>query len=144
MPAEVTRVSVAWDRVSVPMEDALATPGRPAQLGASKGQVWRQLRRAYCAPLPLPAHKGEAVHTLRYGRMPPGEVEEWCRTLAPDVCPLLRKQPPLGVMLLADGAAEGWNLLPGSLTAETLGVPVHQLLDRWHLLEKLGRAARVI
>ena len=50
----------------------------------------------------------------------------------------------LGVILLADGAPELWKLLTGNLNAETLGVPVRQLVDLWHLLEKLGSAARLL
>jgi hypothetical protein len=144
VPAQATSVSVALDRVSVPMEEAVAEEERPAQPGARPRKVWRQFRMAYCAPLTLHDRQGEAVHTLRYGRMPQGEVESLCRALATDVCTLLRKQPTLRVILLADGAPELWNLLTGSLTAETLGVPVHQLVDLWHLWEKLGSAARVI
>jgi hypothetical protein len=144
VPAEAASVSVALDRVSVPMEEAGAATERVVQPGAHKRKVWRQFRMAYCATLTVHDRKGEALHTIRYGRMPQGEVEELCRTLAQDVCALLRKQPLLGVILLADGAPELWNLLTGSLNAETLGVPVRQLVDLWHLLEKLGSAARLL
>jgi hypothetical protein len=144
VPAEATSVSVALDRVRVPMEEAVAAEERAAQPGARKRKVWRQFRMAYCATLTLHDRKGEAVHTIRYGRMPQGEVEELCRTLAIDVNTVLRKRPDLRVILLADGAPELWNLLGGSLNAETLGVPVHQVVDLWHLLEKLGKAARLV
>jgi hypothetical protein len=144
VPAEAASVSVALDRVSVPMEEAVAAKERAAQPGMRKRKVWRQFRMAYCATLTVHDRKGEALHTLRYGRMPQGEGEELCRTLAQDVRTLLRKQPVLGVILLADGAPELWNLLAGSLNAETLGVPVRQLVDLWHLLEKLGSAARLL
>jgi hypothetical protein len=144
VPEEAASVSVALDRVSVPMEEAGAAKDRAAQPGAGKRKVWRQFRMASCATLTLPDHKGEALQTLRYGRMPQGDGEEWCQTLAQDVCILLRKQPVLGVILLADGAPELWKLLTGSLNADTLGVPVRQLVDLWHLLEKLGSAARLL
>lgn len=144
VPAEAASVSVALDRVSVPMEEAVAEEERAAQPRASKRKVWRQFRMAYCATLTLHDHKGEALHTIRYGRMPQGAVEELCRTLAADVCTVLRKRPALGVILLADGAPELWGLLAGSLNRQTLGVPVHHLVDLWHLLEKLGSAARLI
>jgi len=142
VPAEAASVSVALDRVSVPMEEAVAAKDRAVQPGASKRKVWRQFRMAYCATLTVHDRKGEALHTLRYGRMPQGE--ELCRTLAQDVRTLLRKQPVLGVILLADGAPELWNLLAGRLNAATLGVPVRQVVDFWHLLEKLGSAARLL
>jgi hypothetical protein len=144
VPAAAASVSVALDRVSVPMEEAVAAKERAAQPQASKRKVWRQFRMAYCATLTLHDHKGEALHTLRYGRMPQGDVEKLCQTLAADVCTVLRQRPDLGVTLLADGAPELWGLLAGSLNRQTLGVPVHQLVDLWHLLEKLGSAARLI
>jgi hypothetical protein len=144
VPADAVSVSVALDRVSVPMEEAVAEAERATQLEARKRKVWRQFRMAYCATLTLHDRKGEALHTIRYGRMPNGDVEELCRTLTHDVCTLLRKQPGLGVILLADGAPELWKLLTDHLNAETLGVPVRQLVDLWHLLEKLGGAARLL
>jgi hypothetical protein len=64
--------------------------------------------------------------------------------LAQDVRTLLRKQPVLGVILLADGAPELGKLLTGSRKAETLGVPVRQVVDLWHWWEKLGSAARLL
>jgi hypothetical protein len=144
VPGDATSVSVALDRVSVPMEEAVTEEDRAAQPGASKRKVWRRFRMAYCATLTFHDRKGEAVHTIRYGQMPQGEVEELCGTLAADVRTALRQRPELRVILLADGAPELWTLLAGSLNAETLGVPVHQLVDFWHLLEKLGSAARLL
>jgi hypothetical protein len=133
VPAEAASVSVALDRVSVPMEEAVAATECAIQPEARKRKVWRQFRMAYCATLTLHDRKGKALHTIRYGRMPQGDVEELCRTLAQDVCTLLRKHPGLGVILLADGAPELWKLLTAHLNAETLGVPVRQLVDLWHL-----------
>jgi hypothetical protein len=144
VPPEAASVSVALDRVSVPMEEAGTAAERAPQAGGHLRKVWRQFRMAYCATLTLHDRKGEALHTIRYGRMPNGDVDELCRTLAHDVCTLLRKQPGLGVILLADGAPELWNLLTSQLNAQTLGVPVRQLVDLWHLLEKLGSAARLL
>lgn len=144
VPADAASVSVALDRVSVPMEEAVTAEDRATQPGARKHKVWRQFRMAYCATLTLHDRKGEAVPTIRYGRMPHGDVDELCRTLAQDVAILLRKQPGLGVILLADGAPELWQLLTSHLNAQTLGVPVRQLVDLWHLLEKLGSAARLL
>jgi hypothetical protein len=144
LPAEAVSVSVALDRVSVPMEEAVAEEDRGAPPGEKERKVWRQFRMAYCATLTLHDRQGDAVRTIRYGRMPQGEVESLCRRLAEDVCTLVRKRPTLGVILLADGAPELWGLLERHLNRATLGVPVHQLVDLWHLLEKLGSAARVI
>lgn len=144
VPAEAASISVALDRVSVPMEEARAAKEPAAPAGTRKRKVWRQFRMAYCATLTLHDRKGEALPTLRYGRMPQGEVKELCDTLAQDGCTLLRKPPGLSVILLAEGAPELWNLLTSSLNAQTVGVPVRQLVDLWHLVEKLGSAARLL
>jgi hypothetical protein len=144
VPPEAASISVALDRVSVPMEEVGAAHERTPQPGGRPRKVWRQFRLAYCATLTLHDRKGEALHTIRYGRMPHGDVEELGRTLTHDVGSLLRKQPGLSVILLADGAADLWKLLTESLNAETLGVPVRQLVDLWHLLEQLGSAARLL
>jgi hypothetical protein len=144
VPTEAASISVALDRVSVPMEEAVTVEERGRPPGTPPRKVGRQFRMAYCATLTLHDRKGEALHTIRYGRMPHGDVDELWRTLAHDVCTLLRKQPGLGVILLADGAPELWKLLTSQLNAQTLGVPVRQLVDLWHLLEKLGSAARLL
>lgn len=47
VPAEAASVSVALDRVSVPMEEAVAAPERAPEPQAPKRKVWRQFRMAY-------------------------------------------------------------------------------------------------
>ena len=104
----------------------------------------RQFRMAYCATVTLHDREGQALHTLRYGRMPQDDIVQLCAGLAAEVRTLLRKRPTLQVMLLADGAPELWTHLDQALNKKTLGVPVHRLVDLWHLLEKLGKAAKVL
>ena len=88
--------------------------------------------------------KGKALHTIRYGRMPQGDVDGLCTALADDVMTLVRRCPALLVVLLCDGAKELWNRLGAECTESSLGRPVYRLVDLWHLLEKLGSAARVL
>ena len=139
VPAEACSISVALDRVSVPLEEPLSE-ARPGEAP----KVCRQFRFAYCAPLTFHDRTGEAVQTLRYGRMPHEGGASLCHSLADTVQTVLRKRPDLQVSLLADGAPELWGLLEGYLNRKTLGVPVHSLVDLWHVVEKLGSAARVL
>jgi hypothetical protein len=144
LPPAAVSVSAALDRVSIPMEEELTEAEQKPQPGEPARQVCRQFRLAYCATVTLHDREGQAVHTVRYGRMPQGDIDSLCARLADDVRTLLRKRPTLQVMVLADGAPELWKVLERELNPGTLGVPVHRLVDLWHLLEKLGRAARVL
>ena len=143
-PEDAHSVSVSLDRVSVPMEEPRKRPrGRPKK-NAPKRPVERNFRMAYCGTVTLHDAEGKALHTIRYGRMPQGDAIGLCEAMAGDVVTLLRKRPELLVAMLQDGAAELWNLLAAEINADTLGVEVRQLVDLWHLLEKLGRAAVLI
>ena len=144
VPAEARSVSVSVDRVSVSMEEPLPRPvGRPRK-DAPKRPVALNFRMAYCATVTLHDRHGDALHTIRYGRMPKGDAQNLCAGLGADVAALLAKQPELKVAALCDGAAEMWNLLAEPISEKALGIEVHKLVDLWHLLEKLGRAATVI
>lgn len=143
-PESAHSISVSLDRVSVPMEESRKKPvGRPRKK-APKRPVERVFRMAYCATVTVHDSDGEALLTLRYGRMPGGDADSLCEAIADDVAALLSKREDLAVMLLCDGAPEMWNRLQAHINAESIGKPVHELVDFWHQLEKLEAAAKVI
>jgi hypothetical protein len=143
-PKEACAVSAALDRVSLPMEEPKKRPvGRPKK-GAPKRPVERNYRMAFCGTVTLHDADGKGLHTIRYGLMPHGDPVELVTSLAGDVGKLLEKRPDLKVATLADGAHDLWNLLEKWLDEESFGVKVYRLVDLWHVLEKLGKAARVI
>lgn len=144
VPSEARSVSVSLDRVSVPMEEPRPRPvGRPRK-DAPKRPVTRAFRMAYCGTVTLHNAQGEALHTIRYGCMPEGDVLGMRDRLVADVATLLTKQP-LDVTLLCDGAPEMWGLLDEWFQAEPFAAfAVHRLVDLHHVLEKLGAAARVL
>ena len=147
VPPEAASVSASIDRVSIPMEEPRDRPvGRPRK-DAPKNPVQRVFKMAYCATVTLHDAKGKSLHTVRYGWMPPTDTEALADALACDVAAILRKRPDLRVVLLADGAPEMWNLLESHLGAKALGLDPQQVfsfLDLWHVLEKLGKAAKII
>ena len=143
VPAEARSVSISLDRVSVPMEEPRKRPrGRPKK-GAAARPVARNFRMAYCGTVTLHDAEGNALQTIRYGRMPQGDAVGLCEGMAGDVVVLLGKRPELKVELLCDGAAEMWNLLRTHFPAEVFG-DVGELVDLCHVVEKLGKAAQVI
>jgi len=144
VPAEAHAVSVSIDRISIPMEEPRPRPaGRPRK-SAPKRPISRVFRQAYAATVTVHNDDGEALHTVRHGRMPPASLESLCECLGNDVLAILDKRADLKVMLLHDGAQELWNAPAKILSEETLGTKVHALVDFWHLIEKLGRAAVVL
>jgi hypothetical protein len=143
VPKEARSISASLDRVNVPMEEPRARPvGRPKK-NAPKRPIARNFRQAYCGTVTLHDADGEALHTIRYGRMPQGNVAELVEGMAADVGMLIAQRADLLVDLLCDGAPEMWNLLRTQFTAENFG-EVHELIDLRHTMEKLGAAAEVI
>jgi hypothetical protein len=144
VPKEARSVSAGLDRVAVPMEEPTKRPvGRPRKDAPNK-PVERKFRMAYAGTVTLHDEDGKALHTIRYGRMPQGDVAGLCESLGADVAMLLRKRPDLKVAHLADGAPEMRNLLASEVNEEKLNTQVYELVDFWHLIEKLGAAASVL
>ncbi len=144
VPAQARSISISLDRVSVPMEEPRRRPvGRPRK-DAPKKPVERKFHMAYCGTVTLHDGNSVALHTIRYGCMPEGDVIGLRDRLVADVATLVSKQPDLKIELLCDGAPEMWNLLEEGFTRERFGRDIHRLVDLHHLMEKLGTAARVI
>lgn len=120
----------------------------------SAKKVERNYRMAYCATITLHDARGEALHTIRYGRMPPEpgsieaathrQVHRLMERLRDDVRALRKQYESLHVVLLADGAPEFWNLFAQYLNEATLGVTPIPLIDAWHALEYVAAAARLL
>ena len=144
IPEDARSVSVSLDRVSVPMEEPRKRPvGRPKH-GAPKKPVERNFRMAYCGTVTLHDDQGTALHTIRYGCMPQGDMIGLRDRLGADVATLASKRPDLRIQLLCDGAPEMWNLLEEWFTSEMFGGEIDRLVDLHHLMEKLGAAAKVM
>jgi hypothetical protein len=143
VPENVHAVSMALDRVSIPMEEEAKRPrGRPRK-DAPNRPVTREFRMGYCGTVTLHDAEGSAVYTFRYGCMPHSDPSLLCEGMANDIYRLMEQRPDLRLVQLADGAPEMWKLLQGALTAEMFG-DITQLVDFWHVIEKLAPAAKVI
>jgi len=167
VPAEARSVSVSIDRVALPMEEPIEAPPVPVdppwvtavmvtapphppevqavldeQNQDDAPKVARNFRMAYAATVTLHDAEGESIHTIRYGRMPKGDVRGLCRGLARDVTAMRAQRPELKVAYLTDGATEFETLYDQHLRVP-LGPDVVSLIDFWHAAEYLGAAARV-
>jgi hypothetical protein len=143
IPDEATGITVSLDRVATPLEEPRKRSVGHPKKGAAKRPVARVWRMSYCATVTLHDAKGKGLLTLRYGAMPGCDPdEEIVAALEHDVVTLLARRPELKVGLLCDGAVEMWNLLHGRLTEERLATSLRELVDLWHLLQKVGKALR--
>jgi len=143
IPEQASSVSIALDRVSIPIEEPRKKPpGRPRK-NAPKNPVARQFRMAYCGTVTLHDDDGDGLHTIRYGCMPASDPGALCTSMANEAFRLLERRPDLAVSLLADGAPEMWNLLEDAFPTDLFG-PVTRRIDFWHLIEKLAVAAKAI
>jgi hypothetical protein len=144
VPPEAKSVSVSIDRVAVPFEEARARlPGRPRK-GTARRPVSRVWHMAYVGTVTLHDATGEALHTIRYGRVPDEGKDQLIDGLGSDCLSFLRQNGRLKVVILTDGAPELIDGLDATVNRETLGVDVVRLVDFWHVTEKLGTAARAI
>jgi hypothetical protein len=102
---------------------------------------------AWVGTVTLTDAEGEAVHTIRYGEVPtkkPETPEKLLESMVGDVRELLTKRPRLKVMVVSDGGQDVVDLLDERFTEKALGAAVMRLVDFWHVIEKLGKAAGVI
>jgi len=155
LPNGAAGLVVSLDRGALPMEEPVA--GAPARRRRGKSRTKRRtskekqrriepnFRIAYCGTLSIVDKQGEALHTIRYGRMPHGDAVALAEGLASDVfAHRARSRGPLHVTLVQDGAVEPWNLLDAQLNEETLGFAPCRLIDMFHLVEKLAEAAKAL
>lgn len=143
VPDTTAIISASLDRVSVPMvESRPRPPGRPRK-NAPKRPIEIKWRMAYCGAVTLYDEEGSVLSTIRYGCMPTQDARLLCNLMANDVYLLRQKKPGVKLVLLADGAAEMWNLLEGSFPENVFGKHT-RLVDFWHLMEKLAPAAKLI
>lgn len=147
IPDKTRSLTVSLDRVALPMEiDVPRKPGRPKK-DAPKRSVARVYEMAWVGTVSLVDGNGEALHTIRYGATgtkKPESPEQLLESIQGDVKALLARHKGLKVTAIADGAKDIAELLDLNFSEAALGVAVVRLVDFWHVIEKLGKAATAI
>ncbi len=136
---------MSLDRVSAAMEEPRERPtGRPPK-GAPTNPKARNFRMAYCGIVTIHDENGEALHNIRYGTMPDGDIiglRDWFVT---DVATLISKRRDLKLQLLCDvKTPEICNLLEEGFTEDRFDSEIHRLVDLYHLTDKVGAAAQIL
>lgn len=144
VPAGAVSISAQLDRFALAMEEPKPKAvGRPKK-NAPKRSIVVKWRMAFSGTVTLHDKNGEALDTIRHGEMPNATADEVAKGLAEDVRALLKKKPRLNVVRLADGGGDVSDALARNINREALGVDVVDLVDIWHVVEKLGAAVQVI
>ena len=140
VPEDAVAVSAAVDRVSLPMSEERERTASDVAKGI-KRPVTVAFRMAYCAVWTLHDAGGRSLHSVRYAWLPTEGKSGCIDVLASDLRSLHRSRPDLQIVTLADGAPEMHSILDQAVD----GLPVTaQLVDYWHLVEKLGAAAKAM
>ena len=115
-----------------PRTQAVLDEAERAAKGA-RPKIQRNYRMAYCTTVTMhdSNDNGDALHTIRYGRMPAAvesleqlthrDVHRMMQRLQQDVITIRRRAGPVPVVLLADGAPELWRLFEQHLNENKLG-----------------------
>ncbi len=141
IPTAARAIGLSLDRTSVPMEEKRnRKPGRPKK-GEAKNPVCVKHRMAFCGCLTLHDWRGKCIDKLVYSCMPDGDVEHLVSGMCDDFFRVLAKRPHLKTLLLQDGGKDLWKLFEEHMPPDWKAD--YELIDFWHLLEKLGRAAKV-
>ena len=122
IPQEAVTVSVSLDGVMVAL--------RAGEDGRAEA-CWRE---AACGTVSFHDAEGERLKTIYLGRMPESGKLALKAQLASEVAHIRRLRPEIGIVAVADGAADNWTFLEG-LEPET------EVIDFWHACEHLRVAA---
>ena len=122
IPQDAVTASVSLDGVMVALR-----AGEDGRAEAS----WRE---AACGTVSFHDAEGERLKTIYLGRMPESGKPTLKAQLASEVAHIRRLRPELGIVAVADGAADNWTFLEG-LEPET------EVIDFWHACEHLRVAS---
>ena len=111
IPQDATTASVSLDGVMVPL--------RPGDDGRAKAS-WRE---AACGTVSFHDAEGKRMKTLYLGRMPESGKLTLKAQLASEVAHIRRARPEIGIVAIADGAADNWTFLE-TLSPEEEGIAI--------------------
>ena len=137
IPEGSASIAISLDGVLAPIDGA----NRPTEVraeAAAEGRISKGpagYREASCATLSFCDEKGDLIGAIRLARAPETKKATLKRMLTEEVSAVLRLQPTLKVVKVADGAADNWDYL--SSDALPTGV---QVVDFFHASEHLHAA----
>lgn len=148
VPAGASVIVLGLDRTSVPMEED--APGRKRcrrkkpRIRKKPKPIEVNWRMDYIGTVSFLDKAGEVLVTRKYRVQGEARPYEIVSPMLDDVTHALSQQPSLEVSVVQDGAMELWNNLRESLRAEESVTSWHEVLDWYHMDERLSRCLQLI
>jgi len=154
LPEGAHGISMGLDRGSVPMAELRPedSPAKPApkrckpRVRVAPKPIDVNFRMAYVGTVSITDAAGNALATRRYAAPASDDPTKLVSSMTADVRAALRCCPTLHVGTVQDGAHEMWSLTRGGLQTlvdDGLLDGWEEGIDRYHLLERLGKALEV-
>ncbi len=152
LPEECHGISMGLDRVAVPMEEDReegAAPKTPRKerakpyIRAKPAPVDVNFRMAFVGTFSVVDELGEEGVTRRYTALPDEGSEQIVHRMMLDLRNAQRQKPELKIGIVQDGADELWSAMRAGLKEEGIQ-HWEETIDRYHLIERLGKALRIV
>jgi hypothetical protein len=155
LPDGAHAVCIGLDRTSVPMAEERPAGGSEKPVRKRRKPRKRRtpkpidvnFRMAYVGTATIVDEHGEALVTRRYAAPACDDPATLVAKMMADVRSAARRQPTLAVGVVQDGAPEMWNLVREGLSKlkdDRVIAKWEEGIDRYHLLERLGKALELV
>jgi hypothetical protein len=135
VPEGTASIAVSLDGVMAPMEDTAVTERRMD--AAAEGRITKGplgYREVGCATVSFCDEEGDLIGAIRMARAPEPKKATLKEMLAKEVAAVLRAQPGLRLVKIADGVADNWAFLSRELPEG------EEAVDFFHAAEHLHAA----
>jgi hypothetical protein len=136
LPAAAAAISVAVDRVSMPMAEPREPTIEDIEAGIKK-PIAVNFRMAFSAVWTLYDKEGTPLLAVRYAHVPTDGAADIVRSLSRDLNAVLARRPDLNLVTLADGAPEMQSMLDAVVAGHAVTA---RFVDFWHCIEHLAKA----
>jgi hypothetical protein len=145
--ANVHSISIGVDRTTVPMAEVIADASPRERNRPRKRRpplpVTVAYRMAYVATVSVHDNGGDVLITKRFAATPIEGPNEFMDRIGSELRHLLRCYGPIPVSVVQDGAPELWNLV-GEMLAKQGVVATHEVIDRYHVDERLAEICELV
>ena len=153
IPEGTVAVTMGLDRTTIPMEEDRDPNEHPSSRRKKRSKPYIRgprppvdvkYRMGYVGTVAFVDQDGETLESRKYAVPATEGPTTVVRRVMADVRQALRQDPTVQLGLIQDGAAELWGLMWEALDREGLRNRCYQLIDRYHVSERLAAVAQLI